>query len=229
MAGYDLKTALAKVGAKPMSFSYFTGEDHNQIVVSAAAPTPALLKEIEKECGKLKCVLKGRCFREGDLLVFATKTPPAPQWKMQLANVLKTRKCPGASHIELRQLGEDESGEAEADGENTSGEVGSEQAALEGWQTARAAAIAQLQALGTAMKGFQHPKSTEAIILVKAIQANLTAKPDTPQKVTELEKYLTTDRIITDAEGKNGFGITVSLRKPLLDALGKLKPLLPKT
>lgn len=49
MPGYDLKTAIAKVSAKPMSFSYFTGEDDNQIVVSSAAPTPALLQEIEKE------------------------------------------------------------------------------------------------------------------------------------------------------------------------------------
>jgi hypothetical protein len=173
------------------------------------------------------------CFREEDVLVFATKTPPAPQWKMQLANVLKTRKCPGASNIELRQIGESEGGEAEAEGtageKDGSGAKNSVQAALAGWETARAAAIAQLQALGTAIKGFPHPKSTEAIVLVKAIQANLTPKPETLQQVTELEKYLTTDRIITDAEGKNGFGITVSLRKPLLDALGKVKPLLPKT
>ena len=98
--------------------------------------------------------------------------------------------------------------------------------ALAGWETARGAAIAQLQKVSDAIKDFDHPQSDEALILLKAIQANLTAKPATLESVNELQRYLETDGIITEAEEPNGFGITVVLRKPLLEALGKLRPLL---
>jgi len=57
-------------------------------------------------------LLSGVCFREGDVLVFATKAAPAPQWKMQITNTLKARKCQGVSKIELRQLGPGEPDEA---------------------------------------------------------------------------------------------------------------------
>ena len=96
-------------------------------------------------------------------------------------------------------------------------------AAMAGWTAARAKAMASLQALEGAYRGMKHPLSDRGIVLLRAIQANLTAEPATPAQVRELEAYLTGDRIITEAEMPNGFGFRVELRAPLLAALGKLK------
>ena len=69
------------------------------------------------------------------------------------------------------------------------------------------------------MRKSPHPKKDAAIILVRAIRANLTEAPGTPQQVDELERYLKTDAIIVAAETPNVFGIQIALRTPLLQAL----------
>jgi len=94
---------------------------------------------------------------------------------------------------------------------------------LVAWKAARSAAIGQLKRLEGAIAAMKHPRGTQAIILVKAIQANLTASPDSARSVGELKRYLQTDDIIAEAEQPNGFGIKVELRKPLLDALSTLE------
>lgn len=99
--------------------------------------------------------------------------------------------------------------------------------ALGGWTRARTAALAQLLALEKAIRGMNDPEGDAAIILVKAIQANLTARPATRQAIAELERYITTDDIIDEAQGPNGFGLTVELRSPLLAALTGLRSALP--
>jgi hypothetical protein len=95
--------------------------------------------------------------------------------------------------------------------------------AMVGWTSARATALASLKALEGAYRGMKHPLSDRAIILVRAIQANLTAEPGTPAQVKELESYLVGDRIIAEAESPNGFGFEVKLRVPLMAALAALK------
>jgi hypothetical protein len=94
--------------------------------------------------------------------------------------------------------------------------------AMQAWKTARAAALEQLKQLTAAVKGSGDPEADAAIILLRAIQANLTAEPDTPQKIAELERYLQTDDIITEAEAPNGFGLRVELKAPLLASLRQL-------
>ena len=95
---------------------------------------------------------------------------------------------------------------------------------LEGWRGARTAALGQLVALETAFRGMDEPEVNEAIILLKAIQANLTEAPETAQQVDELRKYLETSDIIEEAEEPNGFGLTINLREPLLAALAQVRP-----
>jgi hypothetical protein len=94
--------------------------------------------------------------------------------------------------------------------------------AMEAWHQARSTAIGQLRQLEGAIRKFVHPQSDAAIILVKAIQANLTETPDA-RGIVELKNYLSSDSIITEAELPNGFGITVSLRQPLLAALASFE------
>lgn len=96
--------------------------------------------------------------------------------------------------------------------------------AMAAWQSARNQAIAALKQLEAKIRAMADPEGDAAIMLVKAIQANLTANPATLQQAAELERYLKTDSVITDAEAPNGFGVTINIRKPLLEALGKLKP-----
>jgi hypothetical protein len=101
---------------------------------------------------------------------------------------------------------------------------GAEKNALAGWHSARSQVIASLKELEGKIRAMAVPEGDEAIILVKAIQANLTENPATIQQAAELERYLKTDSIITDAESPNGFGIKINIRQPLLEALSKLKP-----
>jgi hypothetical protein len=104
----------------------------------------------------------------------------------------------------------------------TAGKGGKLDAALGRWTQNRAEVIAQLRQLEGAIRAMQDPLGDPAIILVKAIAANLTAAPDSKQKVAELRSYLQNDSIIDDAELENGFGITVSIRAPLIPALDAL-------
>src|SRR5581483_6345971 len=66
------------------------------------------------------------------------------------------------------------------------------------WQTARAAVQAQLKGLCDAIKAMKDPEADPAIILVRAIQANIVERLDSQQQVGELERYLQTDTIITE-------------------------------
>jgi hypothetical protein len=91
------------------------------------------------------------------------------------------------------------------------------------WKAARARAIATLRELQDAFRDMAHPDSEKGIILLRALQANLTEHPDTPAQVAELERYISTDDIVTEAEVPNGFGIVVDLRAPLLAALASLR------
>jgi hypothetical protein len=88
---------------------------------------------------------------------------------------------------------------------------------------ARAAALATLKQLEKAYRGFDHPDADEGIILLRAIQANLTPEPATKQQVDELENYIAGDDILVEAEEPNGFGIAVKLREPLLAALASVR------
>ncbi len=95
--------------------------------------------------------------------------------------------------------------------------------ALAGWQAARATAMTSLRALEAAVRRMDVPERDRAVILLRAIQANLTEAPTTPRQVAELQRYIETDDIIAEAEDPNGFGITVALRRPLLAALAGLR------
>lgn len=102
------------------------------------------------------------------------------------------------------------------------------EAAQDDWSAKRADVIKSLQALEQAIRAMKDPLSDPAIILVKSIPANLTAKPSTKQDVDELRRYLETDSVIDDAETPNGFGIPIQIKQPLLVSLSGLERALPK-
>jgi hypothetical protein len=87
--------------------------------------------------------------------------------------------------------------------------------------------IDNLKLLEGHIRAMHDPDGDAAIILVKAIQANLSPRPATAQAVAQLERYISTDQIITEAEGPNGFGIKIVIRSVLLPALASIRAALP--
>lgn len=95
--------------------------------------------------------------------------------------------------------------------------------ALQRWQAERGKAVASLRALSAAIVKSGDPEARDALILLQAIAANLTPAPDLLRAVAELERYVTQDDIIDDAEQPNPFGVEIKLREPLLPALAALR------
>jgi hypothetical protein len=92
------------------------------------------------------------------------------------------------------------------------------------WRAEREKAVAALTALEAAFRGTDHPERDQGIILLRAVRANLTETPATPQQIDELQRYLDTDDVVEAAELPNTFGVHVELREPLLKALAGLRP-----
>jgi hypothetical protein len=100
-------------------------------------------------------------------------------------------------------------------------------AALKKWSAARSKVVSDLVTLGKAIAKSNDPERAEAIILLQAIGKNLTAEPKSLQSVNELERYLTSDTIVEDAERPNGYRVKIAIRRPLLAALAALRSALP--
>ena len=94
---------------------------------------------------------------------------------------------------------------------------------MEGWRAARAGAIASLDGLAGAVAAAKLVDADKTVMLLRAIRANLTEAPETSQQIDELRRYLEDDDVIDAAESPNGYGIKISLRDPLLDALDALE------
>src|ERR1035441_2097331 len=60
--------------------------------------------------------------------------------------------------------------------------------AAEQWGTARETVLETLKDLEMSIRSMNDPLGNDAIILVKAIAANLTAAPQTPQQIGELKR-----------------------------------------
>lgn len=103
------------------------------------------------------------------------------------------------------------------------GPPGADAAAMRAWRDARDAAVGTLRTLAEHIGTLDHPSRDNAIVLLRAIAANLTAAPESAQQQRELRRYLETDDIVAEAEEPNGFGMVVSLRRPLLAALARLE------
>jgi hypothetical protein len=91
--------------------------------------------------------------------------------------------------------------------------------ALADWRAAQEVAVHTLVTLEMLMRGSTVPQRDTVIVLIQGIRARLTGQPDTPEAVASLIRYIKLDPLVGSVEGPNVFGLTVSLRNPLLDAL----------
>jgi hypothetical protein len=95
--------------------------------------------------------------------------------------------------------------------------------ALADWRAAQEVALHTLATLGKLMRGSTVPQRDSAILLIRGISARLSGQPDTPEAVASLIRYIKLDPLVESVEGPNVFGLNVSLRSPLLDALAAVK------
>jgi hypothetical protein len=92
---------------------------------------------------------------------------------------------------------------------------------IEQWQAARRLVIGQIGVLMRAIEAEGDPNGGRAVILLRAVAANLTAVPDA-RGVAELARFITADDIVAAADAPNRFGIALGIRaqlEPALDAL----------
>jgi hypothetical protein len=101
--GYDFKKTLAAVGVLPKNFYAYAGKTASMVVISAQAPSTALLAEIVQTVGNKTVVQTGTCFRElNGRLVFATSQAPSAKTKEVITSVLKAHGL--TPKWDLRQL-----------------------------------------------------------------------------------------------------------------------------
>jgi hypothetical protein len=113
--------------------------------------------------------------------------------------------------------------DAEAEPAEGEAPAGSAPAALAAWQAARDQVVADIRKAAAAIAATRDPYARGAIIELQAVIKNLTPKPDTPQAVAELQRYLQTDPVVADVEGLPAAVATLRVRQPLLSALAALK------
>jgi hypothetical protein len=92
--------------------------------------------------------------------------------------------------------------------------------ALDVWASGREAATKQMETLIAAISSYDHPRSKQAVALIKDAITKLPDRPDTADAVDDLLSYITTDSIICSLEQPNGFGLAITARARLLTAIG---------
>ncbi len=93
-----------------------------------------------------------------------------------------------------------------------------EGAAMVTWKTQRAAAVVSLKAVAGKIAAAKHASSAPAVVEIQAVLNKLSVEQPTPEQVTELQRYLGADNIVSDL-----CELADDIRTPLLGALGQLQ------
>jgi hypothetical protein len=91
------------------------------------------------------------------------------------------------------------------------------------WRDARADAIEALQEVIANVRATDDPDAVRVEVVLKSIVMNLTERPETPQAVAELRRYIEDDDVITAAEEVPPEYGALDLRAPLLAALANFE------
>lgn len=95
---------------------------------------------------------------------------------------------------------------------------GGKDKAMASWKTSRAAAVSSLKGVATQVAEAKHASSAKAIIELQAVIKNLTPEPATLAQVTELQRWLESDDVVSDV-----CELSEDIRTPLLGALTELR------
>jgi hypothetical protein len=99
----------------------------------------------------------------------------------------------------------------------TGGDADALEAMLADWQAVRNDALVALKEIAGRIAAARHPSSAKAIVEIKAVIANLPAKPASLREVTELRRYLDDDRVVADV-----CDLAEDIRSPMLSVLDRL-------
>lgn len=95
---------------------------------------------------------------------------------------------------------------------------------LAAWKVARQKVVKQLRRVADKINATNDADAPAVVVELLSIVKNLTPKPATSQQVAELDRYLRTDDVITEAEEVIPPDFyTPTIRKPLLAALEQIK------
>lgn len=86
------------------------------------------------------------------------------------------------------------------------------------WKTRRTAAVNSLKAVATQVAEAKHDSSAKAIIELQAVIKNLVPEPSTLAQVSELQRWLENDDVVSDV-----CELSDDIRTPLLGALTELR------
>lgn len=95
---------------------------------------------------------------------------------------------------------------------------GDKEAALTRWRETRGDIVTKLKDIAKEVAAAKHAESKNALLELNAVIKNLTAEPDTAQKVQELIRWVEQDDVVADVSD-----FAEDIRSPLLDALDELR------
>jgi len=194
------------------------------VLVSRKPIGPPRRKLLTAELGTTSGVkfVTGECLFEANAHTFVLLTQAAGMAKKIKEALLKQT----GQRYKIRVRGEDpndidDDGEPAEPGPGSAPPVAPGKAgdaafelALEGWRSARGAAVTKLKALAKEVADAKLPDSATAIIQMSAVLKNLTAEPRTAQQVNELMRYVNEDDIVLDVCDIDG-----DIRTPMVNAL----------
>jgi hypothetical protein len=189
--------------------------DADQAADRAGDEAKRLMAELNGLAADIKTATAANPAAKADLVKMMT------QFQAQVKS--RELEAAQASLAGIREILAAASGDADSNEQNEAEETDGEEldlaTALGNYTAARAQVIAQLGRLAAAIEATGHAQAPAALLEIKAVKANLTAKPDTPAAVQELERYLETDDVVADVDGPNPYGIEVRLQETLLAAV----------
>jgi hypothetical protein len=222
-----VKAVKSARAGKPHKFAFIQKAPGGKLLLAKQLP-PKNIAAAKKEVGS-NTVFQGRCVGEQGILYFEVAKEAPPALPLQIKRVIK-QDAGLAVDCLVRVKGD---ADEELEGEESESETppvappaepaapGTNKMAV--WTAAREAAVKDLRAIAAKVAATKDPDAAGVIIELQSIISNLTASPTSPQQVAELERYLTTDDVITVAEAvPKQFG-TLKLREPLLKAVAALK------
>jgi hypothetical protein len=225
MADANLAAGLKQAKSKKMFFAFVGKGADGKLIVSKTKVSPKDIAAAKKETGGSMAVT-GKCFGDGSSLVFLVAKPAAAT----LAAALKkaAHRDAGLTISPDVQL----AGDADDDGDTSAaasaspatpaGGVQAPPLNLAPWQAARQNAINDLKALATKVAGTKHKDAAGVLKEIQSIITNLHPNP-APSEIDTLEAYIRHEDVITAAEEAPSNFHSLSIRKPLLDALQALK------
>jgi hypothetical protein len=230
MADASLAAGLKQAKSKKMFFAFVGKGTDGKLIVSRTKISAKDIAAAKKETGGSMAVT-GKCFGDGSSsLVFLVARPPAATLGAAIKKA--AQRDAGLTISPDVQVASDADEDEDTSAAATGTPASSAQAPatpapvpppnLAPWQAARQSAINDLKGLATKVAATKHKDAVGVLKEIQSIITNLKPHPAS-HELNKLEAYIRHEDVITAAEEVPGHFHSLSIRKPLLDALQALK------